>query len=42
MIEGVYRDYMDFGGLKAPTIVVQNRGGHLAQVVIFKDARPNG
>jgi len=27
MIEGVYRDYQDFGGLKVPTIVVQNRGG---------------
>ena len=42
MIEGVYRDYMDFGGLKVPTIVVQNRGGQLAQVVIVKEAKPNG
>jgi len=42
MIEGVYREYADFGGLKVPTIVIQNRGGQLAQVVIVKDAKPNG
>ena len=42
MIEGVYRDYADFGGLKVPTIVAQNRGGQLVQVVIVKDAKPNG
>lgn len=39
MIEGVYRDYMDFGGLKVPTIVAQNRGGQLAQVIVVKDAK---
>ena len=42
MIEAVYRDYMDFGGLKVPTIVSQNRGGQLALVVIVTDAKPNG
>ncbi len=41
MIEGVYRDYEDFAGLKVPTIVIQNRGGQLVQVVIVKDAKPN-
>jgi hypothetical protein len=39
MIEGVYRDYADFGGVKVPTIVIQNRGGQLAQVVIVKEAK---
>jgi hypothetical protein len=42
MIEGVYRDYMDFGGVKVPTIVAQNRGGQLARLVIVKEAKPNG
>jgi hypothetical protein len=35
-------DPADFGGLKVPTIVVQNRGGQLAQVIIVKEAKPNG
>lgn len=39
LVEGVYRDYADFGGVKVPTIVIQNRAGQLAQVVIVKDAK---
>jgi hypothetical protein len=42
LIEGVYRDYADFGGVKIPTIQIKNRAGTLAQVVIVKDAKPNG
>lgn len=42
LIEAVYRDYADFGGLKVPTIEVRNRGGALAQIVIIKEAKPNG
>ncbi len=42
MIEAVYRDWEDFGGVKVPTILIQNRGGKLAQVVIVKAAKPNG
>jgi hypothetical protein len=41
LIEGVYRDYMDFGGVKVPTIMIQNRGGQLSQVVIVKEAKAN-
>jgi hypothetical protein len=39
LIEGVYRDYMDFGGVKVPTIMIQNRGGQLSQVIIVKEAK---
>jgi hypothetical protein len=42
MIEGVYRDYADFGGVQVPTIVIRNRGGQLAQVVVIKEAKANG
>jgi len=41
-IEGVYREYSDFGGVKVPTILIRNRAGNLSQVVIVKDAKPNG
>jgi hypothetical protein len=40
-IEGVYHDYADFGGLKAPTILIRHRAGSLAQVVIVKELKPN-
>jgi len=42
LIEAVYRDYMDFDGVKVPTIMIQNRGGQLSQVVIVKESKPNG
>lgn len=41
LIQGVYHDYADFGGVKVPTIMVQKRGNDLAQLVIVKEARPN-
>jgi hypothetical protein len=41
MIEAVYRDYVDFGGVKVPTIMIQNRGGRLSQVIIVKEAKAN-
>ena len=41
-VEGVYRDYADFRGLKVPTILIRNRGGMLTQVVILKDAKVTG
>lgn len=42
LIEGVYRDYADFGGVQVPTVQIRNRAGALAQVIIVKDAKPNG
>jgi hypothetical protein len=41
-VEGIYRDYADFRGLKAPTTLIRNRGGMLFQVVIIKDAKVTG
>jgi len=38
-VEGIYRDYADFRGLKVPTTLIRNRGGMLVQVVIVKDAK---
>jgi hypothetical protein len=41
-LEGVYRDYTDFRGLKVPSILIRSRGGALVQVVIVKDAKITG
>ncbi len=41
-LEGVYRDYSDFRGLKVPTLLIRNRNGMLTQVVIVKDAKVTG
>jgi hypothetical protein len=41
LIQAVYHDYQDFGGLKVPTILAQKRRGELALVVIIKDAKSN-
>ena len=41
-IEGVYRDYADFRGLKVPTILIRNLGGTLVQVAIVRDAKVTG
>jgi len=41
LIQGIYHDYEDFGGLKVPTVMVQRRSGELAQVLIIKEAKPN-
>ena len=40
LIEGIYHDYADFGGLKVPTIMIRKRAGKLLQVLIVKDAKP--
>jgi hypothetical protein len=42
LIQGFYRDYETFNGLKVPTVIVQRRAGALSQVLIVKDAKPNG
>jgi hypothetical protein len=42
LIEGVYRDFEDFGGLKVPTVQIRNQAGSLVRLVIVKDAKPNG
>jgi hypothetical protein len=39
LIQSVFRDYEDFGGLKVPTIVLQKRAGMLSLVVIVKEAK---
>jgi hypothetical protein len=41
LVQGIYHDYEDFGGLKVPTIMAQKRSGELAQVLIVKEAKPN-
>lgn len=41
-VEGIYHDYADFGGLKVPTVMIQQRGGMLSQVLIVKEVKPNG
>ena len=41
LIQAIFRDYEDFGGLKAPTVIMQKRNGNLSQILIVKEARPN-
>jgi hypothetical protein len=39
LIQSLYRDYQDFGGLKVPTVVLQKRAGNLSLLIIVKEAR---
>ena len=41
LIQAIFRDYEDFGGLKAPTVIMQKRNGNLSQILIVKEARSN-
>jgi hypothetical protein len=41
-MEGIYHDYADFGGLKVPSVMIQQRGGALSQVLVVKEVKPNG
>ena len=39
LIQRIFREYEDFGGLKAPTIVIEKRAEMLSLVVIIKEAK---
>lgn len=39
--EAVYTDYQDFGGLKFPTRIVQNQGGHPILDLRVSEVKPN-
>jgi glyoxylase-like metal-dependent hydrolase (beta-lactamase superfamily II) len=41
LVEGVYRDYEDFGGVKFPTMVIQNQGGYPVLILVVNDVKPN-
>jgi hypothetical protein len=39
LVEASYRDYMDFNGVKVPTMVTQNHAGALSLILIVKDVK---
>ena len=41
LVETVYRDYQDFGGMKFPTMIVEKQAGELALILIVTDVKPN-
>jgi glyoxylase-like metal-dependent hydrolase (beta-lactamase superfamily II) len=41
LIEGIYSDYRDFGGVKFPTRIVQRQGGHPVLEITVADVQPN-
>ena len=41
LVEAVYSDYKDFGGLKVPTFVMLKQGGFPTLVLIVNDAKAN-
>ena len=41
LIEGIYSDYKDIGGVKFPSRIVQRQGGHPVLDVIVADVTPN-
>jgi len=41
LVETVYSDYKDFGGVKFPTRIVQKQGGHPTLELTVSDVKPN-
>lgn len=41
LMESIYRDYKDFGGVKFPTIIIQKRAGANSLILIVNDVKPN-
>jgi hypothetical protein len=39
LMQNIYRDYQDFGGVKVPTVVLHKRAGNLSMLIIVKDAK---
>jgi len=41
LVETVYRDYQDFGGMKFPTMIVEKQASELALILIVTNVKPN-
>src|SRR5262245_28769093 len=41
LVEGIYSDYRDFGGVKFPMHIVQRQGGHPVLDIIVAEVEPN-
>lgn len=41
LVEATYNDYKDFGGLKAPTVVITKQGGFATSILVVSDAKAN-
>jgi hypothetical protein len=40
-VEAIYREYKDFGGVKAPKFVIVNQGGFATSILVVMDAKAN-
>jgi len=41
LVETVYRDYQDFGGMKFPTMIIEKQASELSLILIVTDVKPN-
>src|SRR5438093_13219866 len=42
LVEGVYKDYKDFSGVKFPTMIIEKQGGCPVLILVVSDVKPNG
>jgi len=42
LVEGVYKDYKDFSGVKFPTMIIEKQGGFPVLILVVSDVKPNG
>ena len=41
LVEGVYKDYKDFSGIKFPTMIIEKQGGFPVLILVVSDVKPN-
>jgi glyoxylase-like metal-dependent hydrolase (beta-lactamase superfamily II) len=41
LVEGIYKDYKDFSGVKFPTMIIEKQGGFPLLILVVSDAKPN-
>ncbi len=41
LVEGVYKDYKDFSGVKFPTMIIEKQGGFPVLMLVVSDVKPN-
>ena len=41
LVEGIYRDYKDFSGVKFPTTIIEKQGGFPVLILVVSDVKPN-
>src|SRR2546429_1862951 len=41
LVEGIYKDYKDFSGVKFPTMIIEKQGGFPVLILVVSDVKPN-